>query len=77
MQRTRIHTSPLNRITHLIRPHRHAAKVERIGTADTNPHRKQTWITRRGGIKGALLLWIIGVPIPLILLFFLIKGCVT
>ena len=40
-------------------------------------HRKQVRYSRPGKIAGALLMWIIGIPIPLILLFFLIKGCVS
>lgn len=31
---------------------------------------------RSGKARTAILLWLLGVPIPLILLFFLIKGCV-
>ena len=69
MKRTRFH--------HLIaRNRRHNAQAARVAT-DVNPHRKQTRYSRPGKIKGALLLWLLGVPIPLILLFFLIKGCVT
>ncbi len=40
-------------------------------TTGHNPHQ------RPGKIGGAILLWLLGVPIPLILLFFLIKGCVS
>ena len=33
--------------------------------------------TRNGerGAAGWLLLWLIGIPIPLLLIFFLIRGC--
>ena len=33
--------------------------------------------SRPGKVRHALLLWLLGVPIPLILLFFLIRGCVV
>ncbi|HYD01099.1 MAG TPA: hypothetical protein VEB22_07720 [Phycisphaerales bacterium] len=56
-------------------------KVHKTVTArephKVDPHRKQVCYSRPGKIGSALLLWLIGVPIPLILLFFLIKGCVT
>ncbi len=29
----------------------------------------------KGGLRGGLLLWLIGVPLPLILLFYLLRGC--
>lgn len=32
------------------------------------------WV-RAGKIRGGILLWALGVPIPLILLFLLIRGC--
>ena len=31
--------------------------------------------SRPGRIRPAILLWALGVPIPLIVLFFLIRGC--
>jgi hypothetical protein len=30
---------------------------------------------RLGRLRGALLLWLVGVPLPLILLYYLFKGC--
>jgi hypothetical protein len=30
-----------------------------------------------GKARTGILLWLLGVPLPLILLFFLIKGCAT
>ncbi|HZW07892.1 MAG TPA: hypothetical protein VFF65_12285 [Phycisphaerales bacterium] len=42
-----------------------------------DPHRKQVCYSRPGKVGTALLLWLIGIPLPLILLFFLIKGCVS
>ena len=33
------------------------------------------WV-RAGKVRPGILLWALGVPIPLILLFFLIRGCV-
>lgn len=30
---------------------------------------------QKGGLRGGLLMWLIGVPIPVILLFSLFKGC--
>lgn len=35
------------------------------------------WQTRSGKAKMGILMWLLGVPIPLILLFFLIRGCVS
>ena len=32
---------------------------------------------RSGKISTAIILWILGIPIPIILLIFLIKGCMT
>lgn len=29
----------------------------------------------RGGIRGALWLWLLGVPIPIIILISLVRGC--
>lgn len=28
-----------------------------------------------GGLRGGILLWLLGVPLPLILLFSLLRGC--
>jgi len=33
-----------------------------------------TWV-RSGKVRTGILLWALGVPIPLLLLFFLIRGC--
>lgn len=33
--------------------------------------------SRHGKVRHGVLLWLLGVPIPLILLFFLIRGCVV
>ncbi len=32
--------------------------------------------SRSGKVRGGILLWALGVPIPLILLFLLFRGCV-
>jgi hypothetical protein len=32
-------------------------------------------INQKGGLKGSLLLWLIGVPIPVIILIFFLRGC--
>jgi hypothetical protein len=29
----------------------------------------------KGGLRGGLLLWLIGVPLPVIILFHLLGGC--
>ena len=29
-----------------------------------------------GKLRGALLMWLIGIPLPIILLIYLFKGCV-
>jgi hypothetical protein len=33
--------------------------------------------SRWGKARTALLLWLLGIPIPIIILIFLVKGCVT
>jgi hypothetical protein len=38
-------------------------------TSNRKPREKQ------GGKIGYILLWLLGVPIPILLLFFLIRGC--
>lgn len=42
----------------------------------TNPSGAKT-PARSGKISTAIILWILGIPIPIILLIFLIKGCMT
>jgi len=44
----------------------------RVTTA-TGGGRKGSW--RSGKARTAILLWLLGVPIPLIILFFVIKSC--
>lgn len=29
----------------------------------------------KGGLRGGLLMWLIGIPLPLILLFYMLRGC--
>ena len=65
------------RFNHLLTRTRKHGRAEQRVPQRVDPHRKQVRYTRPGKIAGALLAWLIGVPIPLILLFFLIKGCVT
>jgi len=38
----------------------------------------KTWITRRyqSGKIGWALLWLIGIPLPILLVVFLMKGCI-
>jgi len=51
--------------------------------ADPSPPRDpvltplRRWQTRSGKAKIGILMWLLGVPIPLILLFFLIRSCVS
>jgi len=33
------------------------------------------WKNRKGGISGDLLLWLLGVPLPVIILISLLRGC--
>jgi hypothetical protein len=40
-----------------------------------NTLRKKTGFPHRQGAIGWVLLWAIGIPIPLLLIFFLIRGC--
>ena len=42
--------------------------IERIGRNER--------IERSGKLRGALLMWLIGIPLPIILLIYLFKGCV-
>lgn len=30
---------------------------------------------QKGGLRGGLILWLLGVPLPLILLFYFLGGC--
>ena len=39
--------------------------------------RKQRSTKESGKLGTGILLWLIGVPLPLILLFFLFRGCVA
>lgn len=68
---------PRTRLNALLARFRTHRRVSHRSPNPPGPHRKQLRFTRRGGVKGGLLLWLLGVPIPLILLFFLIKGCVS
>lgn len=39
---------------------------------------KTTWMARRGaqhGKVGWILLWLLGIPIPILLVLFLLRGC--
>lgn len=45
-------------------------------THDANPIAFRKW-SRPGKVRQGLLLWLLGVPLPFILLFFLIRGCVA
>ncbi|MDZ4828597.1 MAG: hypothetical protein SGJ09_00175 [Phycisphaerae bacterium] len=38
--------------------------------------RRQPRQPRWGKVRPAILLWALGIPIPLILLFLLVRGCV-
>jgi len=35
----------------------------------------QSYLDRQPGKTGWLLLWLIGVPVPVLLLLFLVRGC--
>lgn len=39
------------------------------------PAERQRW-SRSGKIKPMILLWALGVPIPIIIVIFLVRGCV-
>jgi hypothetical protein len=34
-----------------------------------------TKLNEKGALRGGLLLWLLGVPLPLILLFYFMRGC--
>jgi hypothetical protein len=38
-------------------------------------HKRSTTMKMQEGKMGYLLLWLVGVPIPILLLFFLLRGC--
>lgn len=39
--------------------------------------RKHRSSTKNGKVGTGILLWLLGIPLPLILLFFLFRGCVS
>jgi hypothetical protein len=39
------------------------------------PSRRERWRERQRGKIGYILLWLLGVPIPLLFLFYLLRGC--
>jgi len=41
----------------------------------TRPRRLVALANTQAGKIGYILLWLLGVPIPLLLLFFLLRGC--
>ncbi|MBX3743169.1 MAG: hypothetical protein KF712_19445 [Akkermansiaceae bacterium] len=43
-------------------------------TTTSPTRRSRVWKTESGKI-GWILLWLIGVPIPVLLVFFLLRGC--
>ena len=49
-----------------------APKLPSTPTHEASPSR---WAARAGKVRPMILLWALGVPIPLIILFFLIRGC--
>ncbi len=55
--------------------------ITRLNTSQANASEPRTAVrpiqfwSRPGKIRPAILLWALGVPIPLILLVFLLRGC--
>jgi hypothetical protein len=45
-----------------------SGKLSRIGM-------KTTQRVKEAGAMGYILLWLLGIPIPVLLLFFLLRGC--
>jgi hypothetical protein len=58
-------------MSHITRPSSSQANASEPRTALRSV---QLW-SRPGKIRPAILLWALGVPIPLILLVFLLRGC--
>lgn len=42
---------------------------------DTNSENENPGAPRRGGVNWTVLLWAIGVPLPLVLIIALFRGC--
>lgn len=38
-------------------------------------HRPQGFVRRQEGKAGWILLWLLGIPIPILLVLFLLRGC--
>lgn len=54
-----------------------ASRTSLVMNNATTTLRRSTTPPRWGKIRTGILLWALGVPIPLILLFFLIRGCMA
>jgi hypothetical protein len=44
-------------------------------TVTTLKQMKQPEVNGEAGAMGYILMWLIGIPIPILLLFFLLRGC--
>ena len=42
---------------------------------DTNPNKGMRWMRSQEGKIGYVLAWLIGIPLPILLLVFLLRGC--
>lgn len=57
---------------------KHSSEIQRVGCEQsgiTATEQLNLHASRPGKARTAILLWLLGVPIPLIILFFLLKSC--
>lgn len=64
------------RSTHALSPTDSNAPEPQPLTPMKHLHSRRDDSGERGGVKPMVLLWALGIPIPLILLILLFKGCV-
>jgi len=58
---------------------KNVVRIKRVGShgaGNTATEKLNFRTSRPGKARTGILLWLLGVPIPLIILFFLIKSCV-
>jgi len=42
---------------------------------DMKPNNEKRWMRRQEGKIGYILAWLIGIPIPILIVVFLLRGC--
>lgn len=56
-------------------PSENGAPIARSSIVKTNPYSKRGAPDARPGKVGWILLWLIGIPVPVLLVLFLLRGC--